>query len=102
MAANNSKLREIRTRLGLSQTECAKALRVSGETLRAWDAGRRATPAAILHKAETLQPKQCQGELMPLHVLADEFDVHVRTLRAAARDGRLAATFDVRPFFGKL
>jgi ribosome-binding protein aMBF1 (putative translation factor) len=26
----------------------------------------------------------------------------VRTLRAAARDGRLAATFGPRPFFGKL
>jgi DNA-binding XRE family transcriptional regulator len=28
--------------------------------------------------------------------------VHVRTLRAAAHDGRLAATFGPRPFFGKL
>ncbi len=39
---------------------------------------------------------------MPLQFLADEFHVHVRTLRAAARDGRLAATFGPRPFFGKL
>jgi len=28
--------------------------------------------------------------------------VHVRTLRAAAHDVRLAATFGQRPFFGKL
>jgi hypothetical protein len=28
---------------------------------------------------------------MPLRVLADEFHVNVRTLRAAARDGRLTA-----------
>jgi hypothetical protein len=35
-------------------------------------------------------------------VLADELRVHVRTLRAAAHDGRLAATFGVRPLFGKL
>jgi DNA-binding XRE family transcriptional regulator len=28
--------------------------------------------------------------------------VHVRTLRAAAHDGRLAVTFGPRPFFGKL
>jgi DNA-binding XRE family transcriptional regulator len=28
--------------------------------------------------------------------------VHVRTLRAAAHDGRLAATFGPRPYFGKL
>jgi DNA-binding XRE family transcriptional regulator len=37
-----------------------------------------------------------------LQVLADELHVHVRTLRAAAHDGRLAATFGARPFFGKL
>jgi DNA-binding XRE family transcriptional regulator len=34
--------------------------------------------------------------------LADELHVHVRTLRAAAHDGRLAATFNPRPYFGKL
>jgi len=39
---------------------------------------------------------------VPLQVLADELHVHVRTLRAAAQDGRLAATFGPRPFFGKL
>jgi DNA-binding XRE family transcriptional regulator len=41
-------------------------------------------------------------DLVPLQVLADELHVHVRTLRAAAHDGRLAATFGPRPFFGKL
>jgi hypothetical protein len=35
-------------------------------------------------------------------VLADELHVHVRTLRAAAHDERLAATFGPRPYFGKL
>ncbi len=39
---------------------------------------------------------------VPLHVLADELHVHVRTLRAAAHDGRLAATFGPRSYFGKL
>jgi ribosome-binding protein aMBF1 (putative translation factor) len=33
--------------------------------------------------------------------LADELHVHVRTLRAAAHDGRLAAAFNPRPYFGK-
>jgi len=37
---------------------------------------------------------------VPLQILADEFYVHVRTLRAAAHDGRLAATFSPRPYFG--
>ena len=32
----------------------------------------------------------------------NELHVHVRTLRAAAHDGRLAATFNPRPYFGKL
>ena len=35
-------------------------------------------------------------------VLADELHVHVRTLRAAAHDERLAATFGPRPYFRKL
>jgi DNA-binding XRE family transcriptional regulator len=39
---------------------------------------------------------------VPLQVLADEFHVHVRTLRAAAHDGRLTATFSPRSYFGKL
>ena len=40
MAQSSSTLREIRTRLGLSQSECAVALGVALETYRAWDAGR--------------------------------------------------------------
>ena len=39
---------------------------------------------------------------MPLHLLAAEFRVHVRTFRAAAQDGRLAATFGPQWYFGKL
>ena len=35
-------------------------------------------------------------------VVADELHVRVRTLRAAAHDGRLAATFGPRPYFGKV
>ena len=53
-------------------------------------------------KPETLEAKRPLHERLPLQVLADELHVHVRTLRAAAHDGRLAATFGARPFFGKL
>lgn len=102
MAKNTSALREIRTRLGLSQAECATALRVAPETFRAWDAGRRTAPEAIVSQARALKPKRTLDDRMPLQVLADELHVHVRTLRAAAHDGRLAATFGPRPFFGKL
>jgi hypothetical protein len=76
---------------------------VAVETLRAWDAGRRPAPEAIVRHAQTLKAKQrLLHDRVPLYVLADELHVHVRTLRAAARDGRLAATFGPRPFFGKL
>ena len=102
MAGSTSALREIRTRLGLSQTACATALGVALETFRTWDAGRRPAPEAIVSHARTLKAKRPTHDRVPLRVLADELHVHVRTLRAAAHDGRLAATFGPRPFFGKL
>ena len=102
MAGSASPLREIRTRLGLSQAECATALGVALETFRAWDAGRRPAPEAIVSQARTLKAKRPPHDRVPLQVLADELHVHVRTLRAAAHDGRLAATFGSRSFFGKL
>jgi DNA-binding transcriptional regulator YiaG len=102
MAQCASHLREIRTRLGLSQAECATALGVALETFRTWDAGRRLAPEAVVSQARTLKAKRPPDGRVPLQVLADELHVHVRTLRAAAHDGRLAATFGPRPFFGKL
>jgi DNA-binding transcriptional regulator YiaG len=102
MAGSASPLREIRSRLGLSQTECATDLGVALETFRTWDAGRRSAPEAIVNQAATLKAKQPLHDRVPLQVLADELHVHVRTLRAAAHDGRLAVTFGPRPFFGKL
>jgi len=102
MAGSTSALREIRTRLGFSQTACATALGVALETFRTWDAGRRPAPEAIVSHARTLKAKRPTHDRVPLHLLADELHVHVRTLRAAAHDGRLAATFGPRPFFGKL
>src|SRR5437870_11495190 len=102
MAKCASVLREIRTRLRLTQAECAAALGVAVEAFRTWDAGRRPPPAAIVLRAQTLEAKRPPQDLMPLQALADELHVHVRTLRAAAHDGRLAAMFGPRPYFGKL
>jgi transcriptional regulator with XRE-family HTH domain len=102
MAGSVSPLREIRTRLCLSQAECATALGVAIETFRAWDAGRRPAPEAVGTRARTLKAKRPSHERVPLQVLADELNVHMRTLRAAAHDGRLPATFGPRLFFGKL
>ncbi|MBZ5556193.1 MAG: DUF1870 family protein [Acidobacteriia bacterium] len=102
MTGSASPLREIRARLGLSQTECATALGVALETFRTWDAGRRPTPEAIVHQARTLKARRSPHERVPLPVLAHELHVHVRTLRAAARDGRLGVRFSSRPHFRKL
>ena len=102
MPQSTSPLREIRSLLGLSQAECAAALGVAVETFRTWDAGRRPAPDLIVERAKTLTRKRPAHERMPLRVLADEFHVNVRTLRAAARDGRLKATFSPRPYFGRL
>lgn len=102
MAGSASPLREIRKRIGLSQAECATALGVALETFRTWDAGRRPAPEAIVSQAQTLKAKRLPNVRVPLQVLAYELHVHVRTLRAAAHHGRLAATFGPRPFFGKL
>jgi len=100
MAGSASPLREIRTRLGLSQAECATTLGVALETFRTWDAGRRPAPEAIVSEARNLKAKPRPHDRVPLQVLADEFNVHVRTVRAAAHDGRLAAIFGSRSFFG--
>src|SRR6476660_723417 len=102
MAKDASALREVRTRLGLSQADCAMALGVAVETFRTCDAGRRLAPEAVVQRARTLKANRPLHDLVPLQVLADELHVHVRRLRAAAHDGRLAATFGPRPFFGKL
>jgi len=102
LSAAPSALRAIRTSLNLSQAECAAALGVALETFRTWDSGRRTPPTAVVRPAEALTARKPTHQQLPLHLLADELHVHVRTLRAAARDGRLAATFNPRPCFGKL
>jgi transcriptional regulator with XRE-family HTH domain len=102
MTSSASPLREIRTRLGLSQAECAAALGVSIETFRTWDAGRRPAPVAFIERAKTLTPMRPIDEQLPLWILATEFRVNVKTRRAAARDGSLAVMFRPRPFFGRL
>ena len=101
-SATPSVLRSIRTRLNLSQAECAAALGVALETFRTWDSGRRTPPTAVVRRAEALTVKRPAHQRLSLQLLANELHVHVRTLRAAARDGRLTATVSPRPFFGKL
>ena len=92
-------LRACRIALGQSQAAFAATLGSSPESYRTWDAGRRATPLKILARARTLATHRDDHALLPLPVLALLIGVHVKTLRAAARDGRLPVIYDTRTTF---
>ena len=95
-------LRECRIALGQSQAAFAAMLAVSPESYRTWDAGRRATPPKILARARAVAMHRDDHALLPLPVLALLIGVHVKTLRSAARDGRLPVTYDTRTTFRQL
>jgi DNA-binding transcriptional regulator YiaG len=93
-------LRRLRLQMELSQVDFATRLGVAEQTYRIWDSGRRTPPRSIVSKAKRLQ--ETAGGLLPMQCLADEYGMHVRTLRKAAQDGRLQAAFSTRMVFGKL
>ena len=93
-------LRRLRLELNLSQCEFAAQLGVAEQTYRTWDSGRRPAPRSIVHLARRLKETD-GGKLLPLQLVAAEYQVHVRTLRKAAHDGRLQAIFSTRMAFGK-
>ena len=97
-----SLLRTYRQALGLSQSAFAAQLHVPLETYRPWDAGRREPPPHLLTRARTLAGHQDETVLLPLPVLASMIGVHVRTLHAAARSGKLVVTYDTRTTFRRL
>lgn len=97
-----SEVRELRRRLGLSQRECAALLSVPLETFRVWDGGRRMIPTAVLRRASTAVVEDAhRTEFLPLSRLASELGVHVRTLQAGARTGRLDVQFSSKSVFGR-
>ena len=70
------------------------------------DVGQRATTSTrcisslgLARRLAGCTPRQ--RELLPLAELAKELGVHVRTLQAAARTGRLETQFSVRSVFGR-
>ena len=95
-------LRECRIALGQSHAAFAATLGASPESYRTWDAGRRAPPPKVLARARALATHRDDHELLPLPVLALLIGVHVKTLQAAARDGRLPVTYDTRTTFRHL
>lgn len=95
-------LRQCRKRLRLSQSAFAARLVVSLETYRTWDSGRREPPEHIVILARQLAAGPSDDEPVPLALLARLVGVHVRTLRHAARMGRLHVTYDTRTTFRQI
>ena len=95
-------LRECRIALGQSQAAFAALLGVSPESYRTWDTGRRATPSQVMARAQALATHRDDHALLPLPMLALLIGVHVKTLRSAARDGRLPVTYDTWTTFRQL
>jgi len=94
-----NEIRGIRLKLRLSQPQFAVLLGVSAETYRTWDSGRRLVPRAWLEKARALAAANDPNRLWSLRALATELGVHVRTLRGAARAGRLDVVYENRVVF---
>jgi DNA-binding transcriptional regulator YiaG len=97
-----NELRDLRRAADLSQQHLADLLHIPVNTFRMWDSGLRRPPTHIVTRVrEVLAVHARQRELLPLAELATELGVHVRTLQAAARSGRLDAQFSVRSVFGR-
>jgi len=95
-------LREVRRGANLTQQELATLLDVPLNTFRMWDSGLRPTPPHLLERASLAMTEHSRdSELLSLDQLAVELGVHQRTLRAAARIGRLRVQFSIRSAFGR-
>lgn len=95
-------LRELRRDARLTQVELAGLLDVPVNTFRMWDSGLRRLPTHVVPCArEAVAGWANRQEQLPLAELANELGVHVRTLQAAARTGRLETHFSVRSVFGR-
>jgi hypothetical protein len=86
-AREDTEIRGIRAQLRLSQF--AVLLGVATETYRTWDSGRRAMPDGSVEKARVLALTHDPDRRMSLQELSTALGIHVRTLRDAARSGRL-------------
>jgi DNA-binding transcriptional regulator YiaG len=101
-APTSFSLRECRRALALSQSIFAAQLGVPIETYRTWDSGRRPARPDMLSRANELALRADPHALRPLEMLARLIHVHVKTLHAAAKDGRLRVTYDTRTTFRSL
>lgn len=99
-ATASSAIRKLRLGLKLSQPQFANLLGVATETYRSWDSGRRVVPDLWLDRARQLATAHDPYRLWSMWALSLELGVHVRTLRDAARSGRLEVTYGNRVVFG--
>ena len=77
-------------------------LRVPRNTLRMWDSGLRPTPITALDQARAAAAEAIRDrQPLTLPALATQLNVHVRTLQAAARTGRLEVQYSERSVFGR-
>jgi DNA-binding transcriptional regulator YiaG len=96
-----STLRDLRQATQSSQAVFAERLGVSLESYRMWDSGRREPPTAVMTHARALAARGSEQKSLALLVLAPLLGVSVFRLREAARDGRLAVTYEQRVAFGR-
>jgi transcriptional regulator with XRE-family HTH domain len=94
-------LRYLRTELKWTHLELARRLDVPLETYRCWEDGRRAIPSEVIERLSVITGEQHRESPTSLGALADLLGINVRTLRAAARDGRLAVTYGTRCSLGR-
>jgi DNA-binding transcriptional regulator YiaG len=95
-------LRLCRRQLGLTQDELAGLLSVPRNSLRMWDSGLRQTPREVLDKARVAAAEAVEDQQpLTLPGLATKLNVHVRTLQAAARTGRLEVQYSEQSVFGR-
>src|SRR4029453_17802144 len=95
-------VRELRRGANLSQQAFAALIDVPLNTFWMWDSGLRSVPPRVLQRATVAATEHAMRcELLSLDQLACELGVHQRTLRAAARIGRLRLQFSSRSAFGR-
>ena len=95
-------LRDLRRNAGLTEQGFADLIDTPVNTFRMWDSGLRPVPAHVLPRARRATIEHArQTQLLPLSELATELGVHVRTLQAAARTGRLDVHFSEQSVFGR-
>ena len=96
-----SEIRSIREALGATQGEFAARLGVPVETYRTWDAGRQMPAPEMLTRARLLARTRHLNQPIGLDALGQLLGIHPRTLRHAARTGRLMVTYTTRTFCGR-